>query len=534
MPMRPQDIAPYLRFYFITDDGPSAMPLYEQVETAIAAGATMVQYRKKDFLTADFEALQAVARLCAANRVPLVVNDSIVLARAVDADGVHLGQTDEDTALARRILGDDAIVGTSVSTPAELVQTDLTHCDYIGTGPVFATGTKTDAKPVIGPAGLAAVVERAPVPVVAIGGVTPENARRCFESGAAGVAVISSITRSDSPDRAAAGLAEICGCFPRRLDAPWGDEFALIRRLFARCAPVTDHSDWVAVAAGDDAALFNGLLRPVFTTDTQREGVHFRTQWQTMAEIGKKAVEITFSDLAASFAQPAGLFVNLTLPENLAENDVFELYDGLCAALQAHGAALGGGNVSAGKSLALDLFAAGEGGAIFPQRDGARPGDGLYVTGPLGLARAGLHCLLKRDAGFEALINRFKSPRARFDAAEVLESHGVSCVVDVSDGLAGDAGHIAAASEVTIEFLPDSFKITPDLDAYCRKYGLNPAHEILAGGEDYELVFACPPDRFAAISPHLPDAHCVGRCLPYAGKAFENLPEGIGSYRHGR
>ncbi|MGM0454175.1 MAG: thiamine-phosphate kinase [Thermodesulfobacteriota bacterium] len=531
--MRPVNIADYLTFYFITDDGAKAFPLYDQVQTAISCGATMVQYRKKDFDAADWEALDAICRLCATNRVPLIVNDSILLARAVNADGVHLGQTDEDLARARRILGDGAIVGTSVSTPAELAQTDLSACDYIGTGPVFATGTKADAKAVIGPDGLQAVAEKAPVPVVAIGGITPDNARRCMESGAAGVAVISSITRSDFPADSAAALAAACGVGPRELAVAWRDEFGLIRQVFDRCAAVLQTNSWVEVAAGDDAALFKGLSRPVFTTDTQRDGIHFCTRWQSMAEIGKKAVEITFSDLAAAYAQPAGLFINLALPQTVAEKDVVDLYDGVKEALFSHGAALGGGNVSAGSSVAIDLFAAGEGGPVFPRRNAARAGDGVYVTGLLGLARAGLHCLIKGDNAFASLVAKFKCPRARFDAAEILAGHGVVCVTDISDGLAGDAGHIAEASGVTIEFLPDLFQVSPELHSFCRAYGLAPVHEILAGGEDYELLFTCSPERFAAISPHLPDAHCVGRCVAYAGRALANLPEGVGSYRHG-
>ena len=107
--------------------------------------------------------------------------------------GFHVGQDDDAPVLARQVLGPDAIVGVSVSTMAELKRTDLSHCDYIGTGPTFPTDTKTDAKPVGGLAGLREIVHHSPVPVVAIGGIGPENGAACFQCGAAGLAVISCI-----------------------------------------------------------------------------------------------------------------------------------------------------------------------------------------------------------------------------------------------------------------------------------------------------------------------------------------------------
>jgi len=522
------------RFYFITDDSESAPPVEKQVEIAVSAGATIIQYRNKRFATADFNRVLGLRNFCATNRVPFIINDDILLARAVGADGVHLGQGDSSPALARQILEDHAIIGISVSTPDELTRTDTASCDYIGTGPVYSTATKADAKPVIGVAGLAAVVDKSPLPVVAIGGIGPDNAADCISAGAAGVAVISAITRSVDPAKSARKLAAICGCAPRDPQPPWDDEFSLIDDLLRVCGPVNQASIGVKVAAGDDAALFCGLKYPVFTTDTQREGVHFQTRWQSPAEIGRKAVEITFSDLAASYARPVGLFVNLTLPAAFAKSDGETLYSGIDAALKTHGGALGGGNISSGDRLALDLFAVGEGSAIFPRRRTANPGDGLYVTGPLGLARAGLHCLKRGDEGYPELVARFKCPAARFDAARILAEEGVLCVTDLSDGLAGDAAHIAVASGLSIRFEPEAFVISPALEKFCRTYRLDPATEILSGGEDYELLFACPPPVFERIARRLPGAHRVGGCILFSEDHLVDLPAAIGSYRHGR
>ncbi len=519
------------RFYFIVDPD-AALPMERQVEIAIMAGATMVQYRNKHFTPHDFETLSAVRRLCRINRVSFVINDDIMLARAVDADGVHLGQSDEEHALARRILGRYAIVGASVSTLDELSKTDLSSCDYIGTGPVFSTATKTDASPVIGPGGLEAVVRQSPLPVVAIGGINADNAGPCFSAGAAGVAVISTISRAADPLGNALSLGTVCGCPPRELKTPWTDEFELIDRLVGACRSAANPS-FMAVPPGDDAALFRDIENPVFTTDTQRESIHFRRHWQSMAEIGKRAVEITFSDLAASYAFPVGLFVNLCLPAEMAEEDVIELYRGIDAALVDHGAALAGGNLSSGAVFALDLFAAGAGRDIFPRRDAAVPGDGLYATGPLGLARSGLECLGSGDFSFPSLIEAYKRPKARFDAADVLYSNGVSCVMDISDGLYGDACHIASRSGVSVRFEPSMLAVHPQLAAYCDKYGLDPASRILAGGDDYELLFACSPAVFESVARGLGSVHQVGRIVPKEDRLCMGVPDGTTSYRHG-
>lgn len=215
--MNPNELRHALRFYFITDDGADGFPAPDQVRVAIEAGATLIQYRKKSFALDDYAEVEAIGRYCRQHRVPFVVNDHVLLAKAVGADGVHVGQDDAAPRLARHIMGPRAIVGVSVSTVAELERTDLIGCDYIGTGPTFPTSTKTDAKPAHGLAGLRDIVNRSPIPAVAIGGIDPSNAKECFAHGAAGVAVISCITRAENPAAAAAALAGACGVPTRGL-----------------------------------------------------------------------------------------------------------------------------------------------------------------------------------------------------------------------------------------------------------------------------------------------------------------------------
>jgi len=524
-----------LRYYFLTDErAPELSPL-QQVKVALRAGATMIQYRHKSFGPGLFDEVLHIKNLCKANAVPFIVNDNILLAKAVGADGVHLGQADENPAVAKQILGPRAIIGLSVSNLKELGRTNLNLCNYIGTGPVFATQTKADAKAVCGLGGLQAVAEKSPVPVVAIGGITAENAGACFSHGAAGVAVISFISRAENPRENAGRLGRACGTRPRpTFSMPWQDEFALIDKLIDLAAYRPEDGSQLVSRPGDDACLLRSIENPVISTDTQKEGVHFELDWQTPEEVGRKAVVVTLSDLAAAYARPVCLFINLALPPFISEETAAALYKGVNEALADYNCELGGGNISGAAEFSIDLFAVGRGRpALFPVRSGARPGDGLFCTGYLGLARAGLDCLRRRDHSFEALLEKFKSPRARFDAAEVLAQNKVACVIDISDGLAGDAAHLARASGVTVAFDLKPALFHPELLAYCQKYHIRPEEMVLAGGEDYELLFACPPQTYERVRAELAHVLPVGRCLPYNGSLFSNLPFDVRSFQHG-
>ncbi|MGE0084342.1 MAG: thiamine phosphate synthase [Desulfococcaceae bacterium] len=200
-----------LRFYYITDDKVPHFPPAEQVRIAIKGGATLIQYRNKSFSPdRHLEELVVIREMCQNTGIPLIVNDNIALALQIMADGVHLGQDDALPADARKMMGKDAIVGATVSNLEELAKTDLTPCDYMGTGPVFPTTTKANAKAVKGLAGFRKIAEIAPVPVVAIGGITAETALSCFEHGASGIAVISYISRAENPSENARKLGKIC------------------------------------------------------------------------------------------------------------------------------------------------------------------------------------------------------------------------------------------------------------------------------------------------------------------------------------
>lgn len=199
-----------LTLYLVTDrPACQGRDLLDVVRAALAGGATLVQVREKWAEAREFvELARAVKALTAPLGVPLVVNDRADVALAADADGLHVGQSDLHALDARAIIGPDRILGLSVHTEEEALAARGLPVDYLGAGPLFPTGTKTDADPPVGPEGLARIVARAGVPVVAIGGIGVGNAHTAARSGAAGVAVVSALCSAHDPQAAARAILE--------------------------------------------------------------------------------------------------------------------------------------------------------------------------------------------------------------------------------------------------------------------------------------------------------------------------------------
>lgn len=167
--------------------------LYEQVEKALQGGATMIQLREKELdETAFLEEAKRVKSLCRYYGVPFIVNDSVSIAAAVGADGVHVGQSDMEAGSARDVLGRDRIVGVSAQTVEQALLAEKRGADYLGVGAVFPTGTKTDASEVSYDT-LRAITAAVHIPVVAIGGIGPHNVMELRGSGICGVSVVSAV-----------------------------------------------------------------------------------------------------------------------------------------------------------------------------------------------------------------------------------------------------------------------------------------------------------------------------------------------------
>ena len=201
---------PDWRTYLVTQASLSAgRETTEIVRAAIAGGVDAVQLREKETSARSrYELGLELRELTADTGVDLIVNDRVDLARAIGADGVHLGQSDLPVPVARELLETETLVGCSASTVAEARQAETDGADYLGVGAVYGTSSKTVAerKDGIGTERIAAIVEAVSIPVIGIGGITAENAAPVVEAGAAGVAVISEITAADDPEAAAAAL----------------------------------------------------------------------------------------------------------------------------------------------------------------------------------------------------------------------------------------------------------------------------------------------------------------------------------------
>lgn len=185
---------PDYSIYLVTDDGClQGRALIDCVREALKGGVTLVQYRAKTASSAEMyaEALQLKA-LCDSFNVPLIINDRLDIAMAVGAAGVHLGQDDLPCAAARKILGEDYLIGVSAHNPAEAKAALQSGADYLGCGAVFGTATKADVKK-LGTDGLAAICKAKGLPVVGIGGVTADNYREVRAAGADGAAIVSGI-----------------------------------------------------------------------------------------------------------------------------------------------------------------------------------------------------------------------------------------------------------------------------------------------------------------------------------------------------
>lgn len=193
-----------LSLYLVLDpDLCRAVGMVETARLAVRGGATMVQLRDKQATTAEMIVMGLELRAALAGTgVPLIVNDDVDAALAIGADGIHVGQDDMAAVSVRARVGDQMILGLSVETEELAKRVDPAVVDYVGIGPVFATGTKPDHKPPVGFDGLKRIVALAPVPAVAIGGVKGEHAAKIFSAGAKGLAVVSAICGQPDPEAA--------------------------------------------------------------------------------------------------------------------------------------------------------------------------------------------------------------------------------------------------------------------------------------------------------------------------------------------
>lgn len=252
---------------------------------------------------------------------------------------------------------------------------------------------------------------------------------------------------------------------------------------------------------GDDAAVIDAGGRVVLTTDTMVLGQDWRHEWSTAADVGGKCVTQNLADVAAMGAEPVGLLVTLVAAPRTPVAWAVELSRGIGAAAAAAGTGVLGGDLSAAGAgvLAVSIVAVGALGRAEPvTRSGARPGDVVAVAGTLGRAAAGLELFMAgdwREAGGAAaeLLAAQRHPIAPLAAGPRAAAAGARAMIDLSDGLARDAGRVARASGVVIAL--DGAALAGDIEALAPHVGAETARRcVLAGGEEHSLLACFPPD----------------------------------------
>ncbi len=270
-----------------------------------------------------------------------------------------------------------------------------------------------------------------------------------------------------------------------------GPEFDRIRSIAHRLGAR-------AHGLGDDCALLpDGDRTLAVSTDLSVEGVHFRLDWIEPAEAGWRACAGALSDLAAMGAVPVGVLPAIAVPRQASEDDLVALAGGIGDAAGAVGAPVIGGDLSSGPvwSIAITVLGRAERPVT---RAGASPDDGIWVTGTLGGARAALEAWRRGETPEPGARAAFARPEPRIAAGRWLSAHGARAMLDLSDGLAGDAGHLAAASDVRLELALESVPVAAAAIAAAKRLDLPVQQFAAEGGEDYELLVALPSDFAAA------------------------------------
>jgi thiamine-monophosphate kinase len=293
-------------------------------------------------------------------------------------------------------------------------------------------------------------------------------------------------------------------------------EFELLARVRERLPPIGGR---VRLGSGDDAAVTVPGGATATSVDALVEGVHFRRDLATFAQIGHKALATALSDLAAMGAEAGEAYVVLGVPAELNDDDCLELLDGMAALAEATGASLAGGDVSRAAELFLAITVVGHAPApaqLIP-RSGAEPGDALVLSGEIGAAAAGLLLLEQPELGrglpaaeADSLRNRQLQPKPRLAAGKALALAGAKAMIDLSDGLGGDAKHLAESSGVGLRIEANALPLAGQVAEVATAIGRNPAALAASGGEDYELLASIPAERFEQAQAAVRQAEGIG------------------------
>lgn len=303
-------------------------------------------------------------------------------------------------------------------------------------------------------------------------------------------------------------------------------EFALIERVSSGAGS----SRFVLIGPGDDAAQVatkDGTF--VVSTDLLVDGRHFRRDWSSAHDIGRKAAACNLSDINAMGGVATALTVGLATPPGLPVSWAVDFSRGFqeeCAIVGAH---LVGGDVTASDTLVLAVTAMGD--AARPvRRDGALPGDVVAVAGQLGLASAGFAALSRGFRSPRLAVEAHRVPRPPYAAGPRAAGAGATAMTDVSDGLLADAGHLAVASGVAIDVWTDAFVVHEAVETVAGALGVDPLRFVLTGGDDYALVATFSAQTVLPEGWTQVGAVAEGSDVTVDGKSYE----GAGGHEHFR
>lgn len=285
-------------------------------------------------------------------------------------------------------------------------------------------------------------------------------------------------------------------------------------------------SNSLIVQPGDDAAVLQGLAKPTITSDILIEDVHFKRIWSSPADIGTRAAAANLADLIAMGAEPKALTVSLGIPEKTAVGYVLDLTEAIAAEAQLIGAQVVGGDVTKSEKLVVSITAVGDCENRTPiLRSGARAGDRVGLIGRLGFAQAGLQLMQSGKSAPLDLILAHQRPRVDYSTGKSAWQSS-NAMIDVSDGLLVDLGHIAKASNVRISLSSNLLQnlITSDLKVAGKELGVEPIEFVLSGGDDHAFVVSGMKLPSGAVE--------IGSVASGAGVWLDNEPADLLGYRH--
>jgi thiamine-monophosphate kinase len=302
-------------------------------------------------------------------------------------------------------------------------------------------------------------------------------------------------------------------------------EFGLIAQLVERF-PQGEH---VLVGPGDDAALLRIKQgHVVVSSDLMVEGRHFRRDWASGYDVGRRAAAQNLSDINAMGGRAHSLTIGLAAPADLPVAWALDLAAGFAEECALVGASVVGGDLTRADEVVVAVTVLGAVTQAPVLRSGARPGDVLALAGRQGWAAGGLAVLGRGFRSPRALVEAYRRPEPPYEAGALAAAAGATAMIDVSDGLVAEAGHLAAASGVGIDIRVDALEVPEPLHAVAAATGADPISFVLGGGDDHALLAAFPPDAA------LPEGfRLIGAVVEGAGVTVDGSPyEGRTGWTH--